>query len=196
MDRGGLGHPEPMRSASPAVRLDEPDHGLFGPDSVTWQVHGDPAMWVAGIRSLYLQALHPLAVAAVVQNSDFRAAPLGRLIRTADFVGVSTYGTHEEVERASARVRRVHRQGRFAGLTVVTGVWMLVLGWRVGRGVVLADLGLNCWIAMNTVWLVADLNSQSPPLVFAVPLAILGAGFLAAATWRSQDYRRLRIRGR
>ncbi|HET9142432.1 oxygenase MpaB family protein [Actinophytocola sp.] len=102
-----------MRSASPAERLDqEPDHGLFGPDSVTWQVHGDPAMWVAGIRSLYLQALHPLAVAAVVQNSDFQSDPLGRLIRTADFVGVSTYGTREEVERASARVRRVHRSLR------------------------------------------------------------------------------------
>ena len=85
-----------------------PEHGLFGPDSVTWQLHADPAMWVAGISSLYLQALHPRAVAAIVQNSDFRADPLGRLVRTADFVGVSTYGTVPEIEALSARVRRVH----------------------------------------------------------------------------------------
>lgn len=84
----------------------------------------------------------------------------------------------------------------FAGLTVVTGVWLLALGWRERRGVLFADLGLNCWIAMNTVWLVADLNSRPAPLAFAVPLAVLGAVFLAAAAWRSQDFRRLRIRGR
>ena len=84
----------------------------------------------------------------------------------------------------------------FAGLTVVTGVWLLVLGWRQRRGVLLADLGLNCWIAMNTVWLVSDLNGRPTPLAFAVPLAVLGAAFLAAAAWYSQDFRRLRIRGR
>jgi uncharacterized protein (DUF2236 family) len=88
------------------------EYGLLGPHSVTWQVHADPSMWLAGIRSLYLQALHPRAVAGVVQNSDFRRDPLGRLVRTADFVGLSTYGTVEEVERAAARVRRVHRSLR------------------------------------------------------------------------------------
>jgi uncharacterized protein (DUF2236 family) len=95
-----------------AERAAASDHGLVGPSSVTWQLHADPAMWVAGIRSLYLQALHPRAVAGVVQNSDFQRDPLGRLIRTADFVGLSTYGTTEQVERAAARVRGVHRSLR------------------------------------------------------------------------------------
>ncbi|CAM5690313.1 hypothetical protein SVIOM342S_01909 [Streptomyces violaceorubidus] len=54
------------------------DPGLFGPDSVTWQAHGDPMMWVAGIRALYLQALHPRAVRGVMQNSDFRRDAWGR----------------------------------------------------------------------------------------------------------------------
>jgi len=44
-------------------------------------------MWLAGISSLYLQALNPLAVAGVVQNSNFRSDPFGRLVRTANFVG-------------------------------------------------------------------------------------------------------------
>ncbi|MGW1998316.1 oxygenase MpaB family protein [Embleya sp. NPDC001921] len=65
-------------------------------------------MWVAGVRALYLQALHPRAVRGVVQNSDFRKDPWGRLIRTADFVGVTTYGTRTAAERAGARVRRIH----------------------------------------------------------------------------------------
>jgi uncharacterized protein (DUF2236 family) len=98
-----------MSRAGVAERM---DYGLVGPDSVTWQVHADPSMWLAGIRSLYLQALHPRAVAGVVQNSDFRRDPLGRLVRTANFVGLTTYGTHEEVDRAAEKVRRVHRSLR------------------------------------------------------------------------------------
>lgn len=88
------------------------DAGLFGPSSVSWQLHAEPAMWLAGIRSLYLQALHPRAVAGIVQNSDFRADPLGRLIRTANFVGASTYCPRAEVERLAAKVRSVHRSLR------------------------------------------------------------------------------------
>lgn len=84
------------------------DPGLFTPDSVTWQLHGDPMMWIAGVRALYLQALHPRAVRGVLQNSDFRRDAWGRLMRTADFVGTTTYGTTRAAERAGARVRRIH----------------------------------------------------------------------------------------
>ncbi|WP_107102716.1 N-formylglutamate amidohydrolase [Streptomyces torulosus] len=79
------------------------DPGLFGPDSVTWQTHGDPMMWIAGVRALYLQALHPRAVRGVMQNSDFRKDAWGRLLRTADFVGTVSYGTTDAAERAAAR---------------------------------------------------------------------------------------------
>ena len=45
------------------------------------------------------------------------------------------------------------------------------MSWRQKRGLLFADLGLNCWIAMNTVWLVADLNGYPTPLGVAVPIA-------------------------
>ncbi|MFD7863164.1 oxygenase MpaB family protein [Streptomyces sp. NPDC057682] len=89
--------------------MTDADPGLFGPSSVTWQMHGDPMMWVAGVRALYLQALHPRAVRGVMQNSDFRKDAWGRLMRTAGFVGTVTYGTTEAAEKAGARVRRIHR---------------------------------------------------------------------------------------
>ena len=75
-------------------------------------MHADPAMWVAGITSLYLQALHPRAVAGVVQNSNFQEDPLGRLARTANFVGLSTYGPTGQVAEAAAKVRSIHRSLR------------------------------------------------------------------------------------
>lgn len=89
--------------------MTDADPGLFGPASVTWQLHGDPMMWVAGVRALYLQALHPRAVRGVMQNSDFREDAWGRLMRTAGFVGTITYGTTDAAERAGARVRKIHR---------------------------------------------------------------------------------------
>ncbi|MFH8986097.1 oxygenase MpaB family protein [Streptomyces varsoviensis] len=86
------------------------DPGLFGPGSVTWQVHGDPMMWVAGVRALWLQALHPRAVRGIMQNSDFRQDPWRRLLRTAGFVATTTYGTADAAERAGAAVRAIHRR--------------------------------------------------------------------------------------
>lgn len=91
---------------------DGADQGLVGPRSVTWQLHADPAMWVAGITSLFLQSLHPLAAAGVVQNSNFREDPLGRLERTGRFVALGVYGTTSEVTKAAERVRTLHRSLR------------------------------------------------------------------------------------
>ncbi|MGR3937138.1 oxygenase MpaB family protein [Streptomyces sp. BRA346] len=97
-------------TAPAAQGIPDPDPGLYGPRSVTWQMHGDPMMWIAGVRALYLQALHPLAVRGVIQNSDFRQDAWGRLLRTARFVATITYGTTEAAERAGARVRGIHRR--------------------------------------------------------------------------------------
>ncbi|MFE9132834.1 oxygenase MpaB family protein [Streptomyces sp. NPDC007355] len=85
------------------------DPGLFGPRSVTWQLHSDPVMWLAGVRALWLQALHPAAVRGVMINSSFREDPWGRLMRTASFVGTLGYETADVAEAAAARVRRIHR---------------------------------------------------------------------------------------
>ena len=98
---------------------DAPDPGLYGPDSVTWRVHADPSFSVGGIRALLLQALHPLAMSGVAQHSDFRADPWGRLFRTAEYVGVTTFGTTAEARRAAAKVRGIHR--RLAGIEPESG---------------------------------------------------------------------------
>jgi uncharacterized protein (DUF2236 family) len=84
------------------------DVGLFGPGSVTWKLHQEPILLLAGLRSLYLQALHPRAVAGVAQNSTFRSDPWGRLNRTSEYVGTVVYGSTAEVETASSRLRRLH----------------------------------------------------------------------------------------
>ena len=52
----------------------------------------------------------PLAMAGVAEHSNYQADPLGRLRRTADFVGTTTFGTARRPEKAIAQVQRVHRR--------------------------------------------------------------------------------------
>ena len=84
------------------------------PQSATWRVHLDRTMWVGGVRGLMLQALHPLAMLGVWQNSGFQDDPFGRLRRTADFVGRVTFGSPEEADAIGRRVRDIHRGLRIA----------------------------------------------------------------------------------
>ena len=65
-------------------------------------------MFIGGIRALLLQSLHPLAMAAVAQHSDYRGDPWGRLQRTSYFLAVTTFGRAEDARAAIARVRAVH----------------------------------------------------------------------------------------
>jgi uncharacterized protein (DUF2236 family) len=91
-------------------QADAGDSGLFGPGSVTWRVLSEPVMWIAGVRAMYLQALHPRVMLGTWQNTAF-ARPeeaWGRFTRTVEFVRVRTYGSMAEVERAGARLRKVH----------------------------------------------------------------------------------------
>lgn len=98
-------------TASPVTPVsDSADPGLYGPDSVTWRVHADPSMALAGLRALLLQAVHPRAMAGVAEHSDFRGDPWGRLFRTAAYVGVTSYGSTLEARRAAAKVRGIHRK--------------------------------------------------------------------------------------
>lgn len=98
-----------VRPASEAAGLPAAD-GLYGPGSITWRIMGQPIIWVAGFRALYLQALHPQVMRGTWQNTAF-ADPReawGRFLRTTEFVRVRTYGSAAEVERAGRRIRKVH----------------------------------------------------------------------------------------
>ena len=101
------------------VDAEEDRLGFFGPDSVTWRVHADPASSIGGLRALLLQALHPVAMDGVASNSEFRAEPWQRLMRTAAYVNTLTFGTRREALRTVRRVRGMHR--RLGGTEETTG---------------------------------------------------------------------------
>ena len=88
------------------------DDGFFGPSSIAWRLGTDLSVPVAGLRSLLLQALHPLAMAGVDQHSNWRQDPAGRLAATSGYLTIVTYGDRAAAEKISAMVRRVHEHVR------------------------------------------------------------------------------------
>jgi uncharacterized protein (DUF2236 family) len=112
-----------IQRAAAAFAASVPEHpaddGFFGPASVTWRVNGDLSAPVAGLRSLLVQALHPLAMAGVDQHSDWRGDPAGRLASTAAYLVTITFGDKAAALRAAARVRKIHERVR--GTDEVTG---------------------------------------------------------------------------
>ena len=103
--------PLPYTHTSP----DDPgreDEGLFGPGSVTWRIMSSRIIWVAALRALYLQALHPRVVRGTLQNAPGITQPAdgwARLKRTRMYIETRTFGTTAEAERAGRRVRRIHQ---------------------------------------------------------------------------------------
>ncbi|MDQ6743453.1 MAG: DUF2236 domain-containing protein, partial [Candidatus Dormibacteraeota bacterium] len=95
------------------------DFGLFGPGSTAWRMHREPAMLVGGLRALIVQALHPLAIAAVADHSDYRSDVWGRYARTSNYVVTTIFGSTRQARALGTRVRAIHRP--IHGLDRVTG---------------------------------------------------------------------------
>lgn len=91
----------------------DPDEAYVPPGGMARRVHADlPVMLIGGVSALLLQTLHPLAMAGVAEHSSYQEDPLGRLRRTASFVGTTTFGTVADAQAAIDQVHRVHRRVR------------------------------------------------------------------------------------
>ena len=125
-------------SFAASVPADPADDGFFGPGSVTWRLHADLSVPVSALRSLLLQALHPLAMAGVDQHSQWRADPGGRFASTTAYVLTTTYGDRATARAAADRVRKIHEWVR--GTDPVTG-----------RGYEAGDPDLLIWVHAGLV---------------------------------------------
>jgi len=99
-------------AAKAAIIWDKPGRRWFTEVDPIWRVHADAAMFVAGIRSLLLQSLHPLAMAGVAGHSGYKGDPWGRLQRTSTFLATTTFGTIEDADDLIERIRGIHERVR------------------------------------------------------------------------------------
>jgi len=140
-------------SEDPPPPCTDPAVAYFAPDSVVRRVHGDlPSMLIGGLSALLFQMLHPLAMAGVAQHSNYRSDPLGRLERTATFLGTTSFGTQDEARAVIERVRWVHAR--------VTGTA------SDGRPYAASDPDLLTWVhaaEVSSFLAAARIYAPSPP---------------------------------
>ena len=110
--RRPTGSPPQGRPGGPSTALNTSDAGLFGPQSVTWRLHAEPLMRLAGLRALLLEALHPVAVAAFEEHRTYQQGVWTRLERTAEYITVTTFAGTTEAMLTASRVRAVHARVR------------------------------------------------------------------------------------
>ena len=83
--------------------------------SVLRRVHGARIVGVLyGQRALLMQATHPLAFAGLTANTQGLNAPFARLAHTAKTMERVFFGSREEADRETARVRALHDRVRGA----------------------------------------------------------------------------------
>src|SRR3954453_21125905 len=70
----------------------------FTAEDPVWRGHADAAMFPAGITSLLLQMLHPMAMGGGAAHSGYKSAPWGRLQRPSHYLATTTFGTIEHAE--------------------------------------------------------------------------------------------------
>jgi uncharacterized protein (DUF2236 family) len=107
-------------STAPSPAAPQAGPGYFPPGSATRHVIGDPAALIGGISALFLQALHPRAMAGVDQHSSFPEDFWPRLSRTAGYVTTLAFADTARANRAVARVRAIH--SKVHGTDPVTGL--------------------------------------------------------------------------
>jgi uncharacterized protein (DUF2236 family) len=82
--------------------------GIFGPESLTWRVDREAAVFLGGGRALLLQLAHPWVAAAISDHSKTFADPVGRFHRTFNITFTMVFGTLDQALAASRRLHRRH----------------------------------------------------------------------------------------
>jgi uncharacterized protein (DUF2236 family) len=86
--------------------------GYFDEDSIIRRVHREQVVALSGPRALLMQAAHPVAFAGFFMSTGALEDPYPRLRRTADVLHTIVFGERSVADRATARVRTVHRRVR------------------------------------------------------------------------------------
>ncbi len=90
--------------------------GYFNDDSLLREVVGHRLTALSGPRALLVMAAHPVAFQGFFAHTGALDDPYARLRRTGEVLDAIAFGTKQEADRATKRVRAIHRRvhGRLA----------------------------------------------------------------------------------
>jgi uncharacterized protein (DUF2236 family) len=85
-----------------------PRVGIFGPDSVSWKVNRESALFLGAGRAALLQLAHPWVATALDQHSNLLNDPLARFHNTFRVVFTMVFGTLDQALAASCHLYHLH----------------------------------------------------------------------------------------
>jgi uncharacterized protein (DUF2236 family) len=119
---------EPGRTAKPAeyvTRRDlesqiaqvehrgvDPRAGIFGPDSITWRINRESALFLGAGRAALLQLAHPWVTSALQQHSSLLRDPVARFHTTFRVVFTMVFGSAQQAFNAARSLHQVHTRIR------------------------------------------------------------------------------------
>jgi uncharacterized protein (DUF2236 family) len=89
-------------------RVARPGEGIFGPDSITWRVNRESALFLAAGRAALLQLAHPWVATALDQHSSLLDKPIARFHNTFRVVFTMVFGTVPQAFRAARSLYQMH----------------------------------------------------------------------------------------
>jgi uncharacterized protein (DUF2236 family) len=85
----------------------DPSRSIFAPDSITWKINRESALFLAAGRAALLQLAHPWVATAIAEHSRTLNDPIGRFHQTFRVMFTMVFGS---VEQACAAARHLHRR--------------------------------------------------------------------------------------
>jgi uncharacterized protein (DUF2236 family) len=89
-----------------------PQDCLFGPNSTSWKINREAALFLGAGRAALLQLAHPWVAAAIAQHSRTLNDPLNRFHHTFRVIFTMMFGSAEQAFAAARRLHRLHQQIR------------------------------------------------------------------------------------
>ena len=92
----------------------DPSAGIFGPQSITWKINRESALFLGAGRAAILQLAHPWVATALAQHSTTLSDPIGRFHQTFRVIYTMIFGTRAQALAASRHLyaRHVGIQGQ------------------------------------------------------------------------------------
>ncbi len=90
------------------AQVQNPLEGIFGPESMTWEVNKYMTNYLGAGRAVLLQLAHPWVATAIDQHSVLKTDFVGRLRRTFIPVLTMVYGSMEQALHSAKNVYQVH----------------------------------------------------------------------------------------
>lgn len=86
--------------------------GVFGPDSLTWRINRESALFLGAGRAALLQLAHPWVATAIEQHSTVMSRPITRFHNTFRVVFTMVFGSLDQAMAASRHLYALHTRIR------------------------------------------------------------------------------------